>query len=825
VVKITCVFPQLHFKMVGLFIMNTKPKVSLMRGLLILLILVGTGCASAHRPPVKLPERKPVNNFKQGEDFYLRQEFDKAFKQFDIFIQNHPQDSRTPLAYIRQGQILIVQLKYTEAQQLLERFLARYPDNPQEAEALTQLGSCFYNLEDYRRTITTFKRLLDKYPLKGSYDIYFMIAQSFFKLKDYNNAVVRFQAVIDRYPAAGELSELNYSLGLAAFSIGKYELAWKSLQKVAEEELYPAEGLNLQLMLAELARLREDYWLAWTRLMSAWEEMQKVTDSQIMKTPDEVQALIGELIAERFDPDQLMEVKERYPKSFPGGEAILRLARIAGEAMDYGRAQALLTEFFAAFPEHPRYQEAQELQQKIEQALLVDKHKIGLIIPLSGKLSVYGNMVLKGVELAVEEENRERESKLSLIIKDSAGKPALAAQVMQQLVVEDQVIGVIGPVLSNSVRAAGKVANQLRTPIITPTASAPGIPQLGPYVFRNCITSTQQGQAIAEFAIEKMCLREFAVLYPKNSYGIEFKDIFISYVNQLGGKVLGMATYGEEETDFRWQAEYLSNIEPEAIFIPDYADKVVLIAPQLAFYATRQSMADLPEDVVLDEGESQREKEQQQALLEAELKKETASEWWMESGGIDALPPAILPQQTNPLEAEAAGIEPQAQEAPKVILLGTNGWYSPKLVQEGDKFVEQAVFPAGFYENSPSPVVQGFIGRFRERFRQAPNLLAAQAYDAARMVIHALNGEVADRDDLQQALLNIVDFPGVSGRTSFTPEGDSQKELFLIGVKHKRFRQLKGDEKWLCPSPPDMAQENEADDLDDPVTGMEAEGL
>jgi branched-chain amino acid transport system substrate-binding protein len=614
---------------------------------------------------------------------------------------------------------------------------------------------------------------------------------------------VRYQSVNVRYPQAQDLSELNYGLGSAAFYLGRHQLAWDTLKQVSDEALPPAERVNLKLMLAELARLRENYWLAWLKLKSAFDDLRQTDHLQTIKTVDEVRELIKDLITDKLIPDQLLAIKENYPKNFPGGEALLRLAQLAKEALDYGRAQTLLDEFFTDFPAHPDYKTAQELKQKIEQTLAVDKNKLGLIVPLSGRFSVYGDMVLKGVELAIEEINRERENKFSLIIKDSQENPAQAAKSFETLVIEDRVIGIIGPVLSNSARIAAEVANRLLTPMITPTASAKGIPELGPYVFRNCITSTQQAQAITKFAIENMCLDEFAVLYPNNPYGIEFKDIFCSYVDQLGGKILGVMAYTEEETDFRQQAEYLSNLEPEAIFIPDYADKVVLIAPQLAFYAKEQTKEDLPEDVVLDEGESKQEKNYQQTLLEDKLKKETASEWWMETGKVDALPPTILPQRISPLAAEAAETEASIHplDTSRIILLGTNEWYAPQLVKEGGDFVEHAVFPTGFYYDSPTPAIVEFISRFKERFWQAPNLLAAQAYDAARMLILAIDKGATDRESLRQNLLNLKDIPAISGQTSFTPEGDTDKTLFMIGINHNRLRQLKGDEEWLCYNP------------------------
>ncbi len=759
-------------------------------GAMVLLVLM-VGCAPAQQLTTNVYN---VYEERQSDDFH--QVYNQAK---EIYLQ----DEQAGWELINQAKILISWEQYEEARRLLQQFLDQYPDSHLKAEAITQLGISYYRQGDYRQTLISLEESLTEYSIGDSYEIYFLIAQSLLKLDEYENAFEQFQSLADCYPESSNLPEVRYGLGMAAFHLGEDRLAWDNLQAIATGFLSPQENIDLELKLAQLAECMGDYWPAWNKLMQTLEEIQQTHYPQLINTPDEIQMWILELIANNLTPDELREIKSCYPETFPGGEAILRLAQINKEFLDYDQAKILLAEFLAQFYEHPRYQEAHDLKQEIELSQIARDDRIGLIIPRTGNYSVYGDIVLKGVRLAIEEENKELEFKLSLIIKDSEGKPDLARQVMLELITEDRVIGVIGPVLSKSAQIAGDAANRLRTPIITPTAGARGIPEIGPYVFRNCITSTQQGQAVAQFAVDKMCLREFAILYPKNPYGVEFKDIFSSYINQLGGKVLGLAAYEDDETDFRWQAEYLSSTEPEAIFIPDYADKVVLIAPQLAFYTTRDSLEDLPRDVLLDEGESKREKEEQQKLLAAELMEETGSGWWMESGGTETLPPTIIPHRKNPLEVEAATLpEGQTSNVPKVILLGTNGWYSPQLAKDGGKFVEQAVFPTGFYNNSRSPVVQSFIRLYKNRFRQAPNLLSAQAYDAARILTTALK-EAPDRNSLQQNLLNTQDFPGVSGHTSFNSEGDSEKELFIMGIKNGRLRQLDGDEKWLCPITPD----------------------
>ncbi len=232
--------------------MNANWKISLLNVTLSLWIM-GTGCAQAQRSLVKITGKKPLDDFQQAEILYQENKYDQAFQRYHTFIQQHPRDDRTPQAQLRQSRILFKQQKYIRSSQLLERFLKQYPDHPQASEALKKLGLSYYQQGKYHQAITNLKKLLSRYPREGSYEIYSVIARSFFKLNDYENALVHFKSLMDRYPEVQATAELKYDLGMAAFSLGKDQLAWENLQEISKAALSPEENINLQLMLAKLA--------------------------------------------------------------------------------------------------------------------------------------------------------------------------------------------------------------------------------------------------------------------------------------------------------------------------------------------------------------------------------------------------------------------------------------------------------------------------------------------------------------------------------------------------------------------------------------------
>jgi hypothetical protein len=146
-------------------------------------------------------------------------------------------------------------------------------------------------------------------------------------------------------------------------------------------------------------------------------------------------------------------------------------------------------------------------------------------------------------------------------------------------------------------------------------------------------------------------------------------------------------------------------------------------------------------------------------------------------------------------EIDLAEVFPQP-----AILLGTHDWLSLQLLREAGKYLEKAVFPCGFNPESVSPRVKAFTENFSHRFGQKPDLLAAQAYDATQILISRLD-KCRTREELRDFLSAIQNFQGITGITSFTPHGDSLKELHMVGIRNSKFLELEGNEDWLCHRP------------------------
>lgn len=262
-----------------------------------------------------------------------------------------------------------------------------------------------------------------------------------------------------------------------------------------------------------------------------------------------------------------------------------------------------------------------------------DGVSIGIVVPLSGKFAAFGNKALQGAELAIQRYNSTEAGKkrpVRLLIKDSQGTPKAAEKAVVELNA-DGVDLIIGPIMANTSDAAAKKAQELNIPIITMTQKE-GITDIGGWVFRNCMTNAAEVKGLVGYA-SSHGVKKVAILYPDNQFGRELTVVFSTEMVRLGGEVVAYKDYKEGQTDFgpeikelvgseflekmkvyteekerefkeaeksKTKSKTKTEIEIEtieeskrpapgfdALFIPDYADRVGLIVPQLAFYDVR----------------------------------------------------------------------------------------------------------------------------------------------------------------------------------------------------------------------------------------------
>ncbi|HYR61770.1 MAG TPA: ABC transporter substrate-binding protein, partial [Actinomycetota bacterium] len=97
--------------------------------------------------------------------------------------------------------------------------------------------------------------------------------------------------------------------------------------------------------------------------------------------------------------------------------------------------------------------------------------QLGAVLSLTGAGGIYGPQQRNGVALAEEELNGTgiNGAKINVKVVDDASDKTQGAQQFQTLIQSDQVLGIIGPTLSNTAVGAHPVADQYKTPVIAPS--------------------------------------------------------------------------------------------------------------------------------------------------------------------------------------------------------------------------------------------------------------------------------------------------------------------------------------------------------------------
>ena len=119
--------------------------------------------------------------------------------------------------------------------------------------------------------------------------------------------------------------------------------------------------------------------------------------------------------------------------------------------------------------------------------------------------------------------------------------------------------------------------------------------------------------------------------------------------------------------------------------------------------------------------------------------------------------------------------------------MGVDAIYSDALIKLGGDAVNGIMLTGFFHSNSTNPEAQAFIKAYKELYKDEPGTYAAYSYDAASMVIEALQKGKTDRAGIQAYLESVKGFKGATGSTTFDEKHDCIKEPLKMIIKDGKF--------------------------------------
>jgi len=386
--------------------------------------------------------------------------------------------------------------------------------------------------------------------------------------------------------------------------------------------------------------------------------------------------------------------------------------------------------------------------KRLHEERAVKEGVVGCLLPLSGPFSLYGSEVLKGLQLGMYLDGvQPGVPPLELRIKDTEGNPEQAAAAVHVLAEKDKVMAVIGPLSSQAAGVAAETAQKIGVPMIA-LSQQERLVETGDIIFRNLLTPAREIKGLLKAAVGRMGLKRFAILYPENSYGSYCMNTFWDQLEQMGGEVTAVESYGLDDTDFADQIKKMV-----ALYYPR--------PPSLIKKIEAMRTPEDEEDIIYPEKD-------------------------MPFIDFDAV---FVPDSFQ----RVAMIAPQLvfHDVLDVQLLGTSGWQSPQLIEMAKDYVQGAVFCSGFFPDAGGPKVRAFVDAYRENFDAEPGVLAANGFDTIRLLKQVLSdGSVRTRSDLAKALAGLEGYAGVSGTTRFDDQGEALKEPILLTISGNKMLPL-----------------------------------
>jgi branched-chain amino acid transport system substrate-binding protein len=211
--------------------------------------------------------------------------------------------------------------------------------------------------------------------------------------------------------------------------------------------------------------------------------------------------------------------------------------------------------------------------------------KVGVILPLTGKLGSFGDMARRSFVLAGEEINARggvNGKPLELHVADTAGNSRLVRDAIQRLVLENQVTVVVGGVSSSVALAAATSCQERKLPFLITTAAADKITEQGwTYVFRLNTPAGEYSRAMEGFLKEVGGIRAVAILHENTLFGYDTAREWLDRFRKLGFRISIKWGYDEGTTDFRPILTRIGAKGPDMVYMISRVNDAGMIMRQI----------------------------------------------------------------------------------------------------------------------------------------------------------------------------------------------------------------------------------------------------
>lgn len=632
---------------------------------------------------------------------------------------------------------------------------AKYPNaESPEAQARFAAADTLYRSQRLAEADAAFAQIIAEFPYTEITDeSRFRRGEIAFMRKDYASALDFYRQAVSEIESPRVAPKARFKAGLALMNLSRPAEALEEIARIDRRDASAVLRLrvdSLGVRASKATGVLPNAAIIWSlRLSDDYAESQGVVPMGIpagelvsqQAALLEVRRWIGDssVTVEEIEALPMKELKGRRS----GGFVAYKLALAYHTSGDTKAATRQLKNFLSAYPKHEYYGAARVLLGEVGGAVGEGAGiTVGVILPLSGKYAVYGESALHGIECAIGVyQPCAGPAGMKIVIRDSESTVSGIASAVDELA-EEGVVAIVGPLLSATALDAARRAQELSVPMIM-LSQRSGMAEVGEYIFQNSVSDDSEMTTLADHVVSKMGMRRFFIIYPPSKKGSEYRELFTSAVQGLGGSIAGVQ-----------------------LFSPTRVEGAGVVDQLRGRYLAEQQM------------------QMRQGGME---EREAMIDFSVARGSYDAV---FVPDSIGIAAYIAQKMALSTQGRPQ--LLGVSRWDDQRLVDSAGNIVNGAVFVDGFYKGAPDEHVASFVSRFRDAYGIEPTMLEALGYDSMRLLISAVQeGGAKRRDTIREALARTMHFPGVTGKISFDDSGRAKKELWVLRIRDGRIEPAK----------------------------------
>ncbi|MBD2436185.1 ABC transporter substrate-binding protein [Nostoc sp. FACHB-110] len=201
---------------------------------------------------------------------------------------------------------------------------------------------------------------------------------------------------------------------------------------------------------------------------------------------------------------------------------------------------------------------------------------IGIAVAQTSNVALLGQEQVAGARIAEKYFNDQggiNGTPIKLVFQDTAGDEAGTINAFQTLINKDKVVGIVGPTLSQQAFSADPIAERSKVPVLGPSNTAKGIPEIGDYVARVSAPVSVVAPNSVKAALKlNPNIKKVAVFYAQNdAFSKSETEIFQQTVKDQGLELVTVQKFQTSDTDFQSQATNAINLKPDLVVISGLA--------------------------------------------------------------------------------------------------------------------------------------------------------------------------------------------------------------------------------------------------------------